>query len=330
MEGRKTISKSLSKSLLKRLIFIDNELRKGSYPNKKILSEKYQISEKTIQRDIDFLKNEYEAPIEYDYKRKGYHYYREFTLNPLKLDEGDFFMLAITEKVLRQYRYSPFRSHIEKFYEKIKTLFNDEISIYNDELIEVMSFDIGPTREVNKEYFDKLEKAIREKLIVEIKYHTLHSDIYSTRKIDPYHLKNYKGDWYLIAYCHKKNDIRIFALSRIKDLKLMDYNFKINESFNIDDIMKSSFGIYFDKRKWKIKIKFSSYQSRWIKEKVWHKSQKIRENKDGSIILSMTLNNIEEIKRWIMQYGKEAVVLSPKQLRDEIIREFSGGLKQYK
>jgi len=323
-------NKTLSKSLLKRLIFLDNELKSETYPNKKELSKKYQISEKTIQRDIEFLINQYEAPIEYDYKRRGYHYFREFSLNPLKLDEGDFFMLAITEKVLRQYRNSPFRNHIEKFYEKIKTLFNDEISIYNDELNGVMSFDIGPMREVNKEYFDKLEKAIREKLIVEIKYHTLHNDSYTTRKINPYHLKNYKGDWYVIAYCHNKNDIRVFALSRITSLKLKDYNFKTIEDIKIDEIMKSSFGIYLDSKEWKVKIKFSAYQARWIKEKKWHTSQEIKENKDGSIILSMTINNLEEIKRWIMQYGKEAEVISPKSLREEMKKEYREGLKKYK
>lgn len=326
----KNTKKSLSKSLLKRLVFIDNEIKSNTFPNKKIISQKYQVSEKTIQRDLEFLLNHFQAPLEYDYKRKGYHYYKEFTLNPLKLDEGDFFMLAVTQKVIEQYKSSPFKNRMIKFYDKIKTLFNDEITIYTDELRDIISFDIGPLRDINKEYFDKLEKAIREKLIVEIKYHTMHSDITSSRKIDPLHLKNFKGDWYLIAYCHLKNDVRVFALSRIEKLILKEYNYKEHNEINLDEILHSSFGIYLDRKKCNIKIKFSPYQSRWIKEKIWHKTQKIKELKDGSIILSMKLNSKEEIKRWILQYGKEAEVLSPKTLREEIKKEYSESLKLYK
>lgn len=113
-------------------------------------------------------------------------------------------------------------------------------------------------------------------------------------------------------------------------MKLKDYNFKTIEDIKIDEIMKSSFGIYLDSKEWKVKIKFSAYQARWIKEKKWHTSQELKENRDGSLILSMTINNFEEIKRWILQYGKEAEVISPKSLREEMKKEYREGLKNYK
>lgn len=325
-----TKNKIFTKPLLKRLIFLDKEISSGTYPNKNSISKKYQISLKTVQRDIDFLKTQYDAPIEYDFTRKGFYYYREFSLCPLKLSEGDFFMLAVTEKVLEQYKDSPIRERVMIFFEKIKILFNDEISIYSDELDTIMSFDIGPLRNVKKEYFDKLEKAIRERYIVEITYHSNYNNTDSLRKIDPLHLKNYKGDWYLIAYCHSRNDIRLFALSRIKSFKLKDIQFRPHTDFNIEDIMKTSFGIYINKKISNVKIKFSAFQSRWIKEKVWHPSQQIKGNKDGSIVLSLKVNNLEELKRWVLQYGKEAEVITPKVLRNDMKKEFEEGMKIYK
>lgn len=328
MEFKK--NKIFSKPLLKRLIFLDKEISSGTYPNKNSISKKYQISLKTIQRDIDFLKTQYDAPIEYDFKRKGFYYYREFSLCPLKLSEGDFFMLAVTEKVLKQYRDSPIRDRAIKFFEKIKTLFNDEISIYRDEIETIMSFEIGPLRDVKREYFDKLEKAIRERYMVEITYHSNYSNTDTLRRIDPLHLKNYKGDWYLIAYCHSRCEMRLFALSRIMLLKIKDIHFNPHTDFNVDDILKASFGIYINKRLSTVKIKFSAFQSRWIKEKIWHPSQQIKVKKDGCIILSLKINSLEEIKRWVLQYGKEAEVLAPKVLRKEMIKEFEEGRKKYK
>ena len=320
----------LTKNILFRLSFIDKEIRSGLFPNKTTLSKKYEISLKTIQRDIDYLRNNYDAPIEYNFKRKGFFYGKPFLLNPLELSEGDFFMLAITEKVLRQYNNSPYEKNIKVFFEKIKNLFNNSISIYIEELEDIMSFEIGPLREINKEYFDKIEKAIKENNIVEITYHSNYSGVVSNRKIDPLRLINYKGDWYLIAYCHLKKCVRMFALSRIKKLILKDIPFKPHFEINIDEILKTSFGIYIDNKIYTVKIKFSSYESRWIKERKWHHSQKIKEIKDGSIILTMKINNIEEIKRWVLQYGKECEVLAPRKLREEIKTELEEARKKYK
>lgn len=313
-----------------RLSFIDKEIRSGVFPNKTTLSKKYEISLKTIQRDIEYLKDSYDAPIEYNYKKKGFCYSKTFILNPLELSEGDFFMLAITEKVLKQYKNSPYEKNVKVFYEKIKNLFNDSISIYLEELDDIMSFEIGPLRDVNKEYFDKIEKAIKENLVVEIIYHSNYSGVDSSRKIDPLHLKNFRGDWYLIAYCHLKNSVRMFALSRIKKLILKDIPFKPHYDIDLNEILKTSFGIYLDNKIYNVKVKFSPYESRWIKERVWHPSQQIKELRDGSVILTMKINNLEEIKRWILQYGKECEVLAPLKLREEIKKETNEMAQIYK
>jgi len=70
-----------------------------------------------------------------------------------------------------------------------------------------------------------------------------------------------------------------------------------------------------------VKIWFSGNQARYIKERKWSKSQKIEEQKDGSIILSMETSEWWDVKKWVLSYGSESKVLEPKKLREEILQE---------
>jgi hypothetical protein len=75
---------------------------------------------------------------------------------------------------------------------------------------------------------------------------------------------------------------------------------------------------------------FSSDAAGYIKEKIWHESQEIHTQKDGSIIFEAEVAGTDEIKFWIMSWGSKAEVLEPESLRDEILREAEVMLERYK
>jgi len=320
----------MTKNIIYRICNIDKEIKSGKFPNKKTLSIKCEVNTKTIQRDIQYLKEHYDAPIAYSYKRKGFYYTKPFSINPIELSESDFFILAVIDKVLAQYKNCPFEKQIIKFYEKLKFLFDEKISFHIEEIDDLISYKLGPISDINKNIFDKLEQAIRERITTEIKYYAFHTNEILLKKIDPLHLKNFKGNWYLIAYSHSDRDMQIYSLSRILDLKHLRHNFKAHTDFDIDEYFKTSLGMYLGKKNYSIKIKFSPYQAKWIREKKWHHSQRIKELKGGGLILEMELSNLEEIKRWVLKYGKECEVLAPKELRTTIKEELEEGLKKYK
>jgi hypothetical protein len=66
-----------------------------------------------------------------------------------------------------------------------------------------------------------------------------------------------------------------------------------------------------------------------IKERDWHLTQRIKENKDGTIVLSLITNHLFGVKRWVLSFGGGARVMQPKQLKDEIIRELKAGLRKH-
>jgi predicted DNA-binding transcriptional regulator YafY len=152
-------------------------------------------------------------------------------------------------------------------------------------------------------------------------YYSPASDEKSARMVDPYHLFNYMGTWHLIGYCHLRKDIRDFALNRISEVVILDEAFDIPSNFDFKDCFLSSFGLYKGKPSKQVTLKFSPAKSKWIKDQIWHKDQKVKYLKDGSIQLSFPVANFSEIKMEILKHGSDVEVIMPKSLRNLIKAE---------
>jgi len=328
MSKQKNIT--VSKSLLKRMAVIDREIGQKRFPNKERLAKHLEVSEKTIQRDIEFMKFEYNAPIEFDKKHLGFYYTDDrYRMNPLTVDASDFLAVAVTEKVLEQYKNTPYAKYFKSFYQKIANIYEGKLSVNIADIDKILSFYIGPVRYVSDEVMNMTERALRESIRCKMVYTTGHSGTVSERLIDVYHLKNHHGDWYIIGYCHKANQIKVFAMSRIKEIKLTNQHFEVPESFNIESYFADSFGIFESKVLYNVKMKIMNESVRYIKEKKRHSSEKMTELKDGTVILEYKVNDLTELFMWALSLGKDCEVILPKELRESVIIELKSALNLY-
>jgi predicted DNA-binding transcriptional regulator YafY len=78
-----------------------------------------------------------------------------------------------------------------------------------------------------------------------------------------------------------------------------------------------------------VKVRISPDWARWVGEKIWHESQKVKRNGDGSLELAFRVAGLDEIKRWILSFGPEAAVLEPEKLREMIRKDLSKTLNEY-
>ncbi|MBC7345024.1 MAG: WYL domain-containing protein, partial [Clostridia bacterium] len=154
-------------------------------------------------------------------------------------------------------------------------------------------------------------------------------DQVSERYLDPYHVRYHQGAWYLIAYCHTRAEVRIFALDRIRELKVMEERFEPVNDFSLEEYLGLSMGIERGYGVWEVAIKFTPFQARWIRERKWHASQEMEELDDGSLILKLKVAGLNEVKRWVLSFGKEAEVLAPPELREEIAAELAAMVALY-
>jgi proteasome accessory factor B len=119
----------------------------------------------------------------------------------------------------------------------------------------------------------------------------------------------------------ERRQLRTFALPRMRSVKLTTKGFRRPADFSIAQILSGSFGVYSSGKKQSIRIQFDAFAARLVAERKWHESQRVREKRDGSIILELELGGLEEIERWILSWGKHAVVLGPKELATRIHEE---------
>jgi predicted DNA-binding transcriptional regulator YafY len=149
------------------------------------------------------------------------------------------------------------------------------------------------------------------------------------RKVDPYKVMFFDSTFYLIGLCHLRSEIRMFVLDRIKMMNITDETFEIPDDFDLETYMQSPFKVIHDKPV-KVTIRFDKKAAGYIKEKIWHHSQDIEpQKKDGSIIFTAEVAGTDEVKHWVMSWGKNAEVIEPKFLRQEIASELEYCIEKY-
>jgi predicted DNA-binding transcriptional regulator YafY len=118
------------------------------------------------------------------------------------------------------------------------------------------------------------------------------------------------------------------VLDRIKMMNITDETFEIPDDFDLESYMQSPFKVIHDEPV-KVTIRFDKKAAGYIKEKIWHHSQQIEPQKDGSIIFSAEVAGTEEVKHWVMSWGRQAEVLEPAFLREDIALELQDSLNRY-
>jgi len=150
-----------------------------------------------------------------------------------------------------------------------------------------------------------------------------------TRTVEPYHMINYRGEWYLVARCLLRNDVLRFAVSRIHAAKILMENYAIPDEFCVDGYMASTFGIMSEDREISVTVRFSRSQAPYILERQWHASQKVLENPDGTVDVTMTTSSLFEIKRWVLSWGADAKVIGPPELATQVRDDAMKIVRQY-
>lgn len=310
------------KPQFRRLLFIDKKITAGNYPNCTTLAGEWETSTKTIQRDIDYLKSQLDAPLAYDNARRGYYYTEpNYKLPAIDIRESDLFAVFIAEKVLKQYENSPIYSRLVKTFDKIAGSLPEKVSVSASWIDSRFSLIPESTTRIDEDIWDTVLTALREQKTLTIQHQVPGWETPTPRDIDPYHMVSYKGQWYILGFCHYKKGVRTFGLSRIKNAKILENRFQIPEDFNFEKIAGAHFGIIWGDKEYKVRIKFMADQAPYVRERDWHPAQSIKENKDGSIVLSFKTNHLYELKRWILSWGAGAKVLGPKELVDDIREE---------
>ncbi len=249
---------------------------------------------------------------------------------PIPFNIAELMALYFSSDMLKMLKNTVFYDSLESLFKKIKATLPPEYMTYLQHVESSLKVDLKPTKDYSRfrDIIDQINEAILNRQHVRITYYAMSRQKTSQRVIAPYKLWFFDGTFYMLGFCRLRKDIRLFAVDRIQKMVLTGTIFETPEDFDMENLLRASFGAFFGEPV-QVIIHFSPRIAGYIAEKIWHESQVVEKQKDGSLIFKAQIAGTEEIKFWILGWGKDAVVLEPDSLREEIRMEAQGMLKEY-
>ena len=319
---KKNEPKNNSYHTLNWLMKIDQSIRNGEYPNANKLNKKWgtEFSRSTFGRYIRTLQDDYEAPVEYDFKKNGYYYTdNTFFLKHVMLKEGELLTLSTILPLLEQYKNTPMEESYRKLMTKLIEMLPENITVDSALINNEVHFISDPITKLEDGVFENVLKATKTHMTLEMEYKTAQNKDYEVRRFDPYHMICQKGSWYVLGYSYHAEAIRLYAMPRIRNCKITKDKFKIPKDFKLSDHIDVQIGAWGNSgEKFKVEIEFVKGLKTYVMERTWHKGQTIKENKDGSVYLSFETNQLGQVVSWVMSFTGGAKVLNPPELKQRV------------
>ncbi len=305
-----------------RIMAIDLALRADRRPDDKVLARELEVDRRTIRRDLEFMRDQLRAPIAFDRVRRGYWYTEPtFRLSPVLLTQGELLSLLLAERMMRQFRGTPFEPDIRSAIDKLGTVLGDGVSIRLDTVADFLSVLPATECEYDVKSFNALTSAIVRRRRLDLRYWSASRNETTRRLFDPYALSSLHDGWYVIGHCHLRVDIRMFAIQRVESLRDTGETFDRPADFRVEDYLKGSFRAFRGGGDHHVVLRFKPEVARRFAEKKWHASQVLEPQRDGSLIARLQLNNLVEVMRWVMWWGADCEVVEPAELRKQIAIE---------
>jgi proteasome accessory factor B len=300
---------------LDRMHRIFHAIRAGDCPNRTGLAGKIEVTTKTIQRDIDFMRDRLNLPIAYNGERKGYEFTQPVESFPMvELSEAELISVFVAQKALTQYKGTPFEHPLRSAFDKLVSGLDGKITLSWDDLdsfISFRSFEIVPT---DLKTFQVVSEAVRKSVVLDFEYKKLNASSFEKRTVEPYHLACIQNQWYCFGHDINRREMRTFVLARMRNAVGTGQTFTKSKKFSLQDHLKDSLGVFSANGKHNIRIHFDKFASQLVRERVWHRSQQIQELTGGEIEFRLTLSSLHEIEPWVLSWGEHAKVLGPKEL----------------
>lgn len=292
----------------------------GSHGN----SDEKEFSPRTIQRDLEYMRDTLLAPIESDWR--GYRYTESnFFIKTIPLTEGEAFSVAVLNPLLEQYRNTPLENQLRSVFEKITNSLPDKITVNTSFLNPKITFIPDRVEIIKTELFKIIFDSMKNCRSLSFEYRPLQKTSFMERTIDPYHAICQRGNWYVIGKCHDKGDIRIFSFGRMKNAVITNKKFDIPRDFKASDYFDSEMGVWLsDKTPLEVELLFDREIATYATNRIWHTDQTLEERDDGSVYLKFKTTKKKELLRFILGQGHTVKVLAPQ----ELVEEVKAGLKR--
>jgi proteasome accessory factor B len=289
------------------------------------LALELEVSRKTIQRDLDYMKDHLRLDIEYDPSEKQFAYRYEQPRFPLghDLTYDERVALIVARQSLEIFSGVGFGNEIRHALDKLTGGMLGECGpLLHDKLERYISVRVpGAGRIDEPKVFHCVYKAVLNQLELRIEYQARGRSSYTQRRLHPYHLACVENRWILVARDVEKDCMRTFVLARFRNPLVTKKDFKRPDNFDPESYLGTSFGSWTGTGNILVELMIGPEAAHHVREREWHKTQRIEPQPRGFVKATFSLSDLHDVTRWILSFGSEVVVLQPKELREAVSEE---------
>ncbi len=291
------------------------------------LAEECLVTRRTVYRDLEAIA-EAGYPLMRDTASDGRAVYSFLTgfrkIPPITFSLSELMTLYLCRGQLGFLRGTPFQEDLDAVFGRIRSSLPPRSIVHLERIAEAVTPHFQGIRDYRgkKEILEKLRRSLLFQYRCTIRYAPARRDA-EDYLFDPYTLMFYKDSLYVGGYAHNRKANRLFLVDRILAVEESDERFEVPEDFRPGDLTGSAFGLI-DEDPMTVRVRFTNEVSHLIRERIWHPSQTLEENPDGSLVFSFHAGGEKEILSWLYSYLPHVEVLSPKNLRESFLE----GLKK--
>jgi predicted DNA-binding transcriptional regulator YafY len=308
------------------MIRIRERIQEGGWPNCVGMAAEFEVSVRTLKRDLEFMRDRLQLPIEYNSRRHGFYFTRPVDAGPgLTLSEAEEMALVIGGKAVAG---TPFARSLGPAFRKLATrLAGQESPAFR--LQKALSFRPLAPENADPSTFQTLTKALLARRILRFDYRNLGTLDAQLRVVQPYHPASIDNHWYLFAFDLDRQAVRTFALARIARPEMLAEKFDRPAGFNPDEYLRGSFTVLKGHDDYEVVIQFDLWATDLVRRRRWHGSQDFVELPGSGSQLWLRLSSLEEVEGWVLQWGVHATVVRPRALADQVRRTATALMARY-
>jgi len=313
-EGTREYSKFRTR--WRHVLLIDQHVRAGRAPNCRELAEELEVSRRTVLRDIDFLRYDLGAPIEYAPRRRGYVYTEPNWVMPsIRITEGELFALMVAEKALEAYSGMPWAAQLRTAFDRMAAALPERVEVAPRDLLTRVDFAGDAPSLVDPAILATIARAMKDNRTLRMTYRPLASEETKEYTVDPYILRRARGAWYLAARDHRSGRIPLFNVTRVRTVESTDQEFDYDlADFDSERYFADTFGTHETSARMRVAIEFSGWAAKLVRERQWHTSQELKDLSGGRLRFEVTVAHLDDIWPWALSWGAEAKVIKPRKL----------------
>ena len=303
--------------LWRRLQTIHHQIKEGGRPNASSLARELGVSTKTVQRDLDYLRDELGAPIEFDRQENGYAYARpDYVLPFLPVDGKDLFAIGVAAQVMGLFGGTPLAKDLESCYARLAELMPPAVRLRPESVRDKIALrSLAPYRPVREETWQAVAESMQRGVSLSIRYRHPGEPAGEPRTIRPYAIVLSGRDWLAVAEDVSAGQVKTFYLARMESARLTGERYAIPRSFDADRYFRHTFGLFVGGQKpFRFRVRFSKEAADEIREQRWHRDQAIENLSGGEAVLELPAVSIREAREFVLRYGSNAVALAPPEL----------------